>query len=221
MSGNVIRAVRNSNPGNVERGDPWQGIATLAEMTDEQRDEKRFVVFKAPKWGFRAIARILIVYQDKYHIRTIGGAINRWAPPKENDTAAYIKSVCLMTKRGSTEVLDFHAWEDLYPVVKAIAIHESGGWWFEQRDLEAGLRLAGVEPPAKALVASRTIKTATVATAATGVSMIAEITQQVAPTMTFVRQVADFAPWVAGALVLVLLGAIIYYRVDDWQRAAR
>ena len=126
MSSDKIRAVRNNNPGNIEKGAPWQGLMPPEEMTDEQKDEKRFCVFKSPKWGFRALARTLITYQDKHGIRTIVGVIARWAPPTENVTTAYVKHVSDMTGFKADEVLDLHSYEHLAPLVKAIAIHESG-----------------------------------------------------------------------------------------------
>lgn len=55
------RGIRNNNPGNLEWGDPWQGLDP-----DGQAQDKRFVVFKDPAMGIRAIARTLITYQDKY-----------------------------------------------------------------------------------------------------------------------------------------------------------
>lgn len=220
MSDNV-RAVRNNNPGNVEKGAPWQGLMPDEEMTREQRDEKRFCVFKSPKWGFRAMARTLITYQDKYKITTIAGAVARWAPSNENDTKAYVRHVSDLSERNAAETLDFHSYADAAPVVKAMAIHECGGWFFSDADLDAGLTLAGVEPPAKSLAQSRTVKAATAASVVTGASLVAETVQTLSPATSLVREVANYAPWVAGVLVIGILFAIVYYRFDDWRRAVR
>lgn len=153
MSSDQTRAARNNNPGNIQRGDPWQGLLTPEDMTLEQRQESRFCVFQSPKWGFRAMARILISYQDKYAAHTIQGAIGRWAPTTENNTVAYIKHVCDITGFEPDEFLNFHEYEDVAPVVKAIATHESGAWLFDDGDLRAGLSLAGLEPPQRPLMA--------------------------------------------------------------------
>lgn len=149
-----VRAVRNNNPGNIEKSkDPWQGLQKPADMTPEQRAEKRFAVFAAPKWGFRAIARTLITYQDKKKakdgskIDTIEEAIDRWAPPSENDTEAYVKGVDRGHPKRRADHLDFHKYEDLAPLVKGIAIREAGGWYWDDEDLDAGLALAGAERP--------------------------------------------------------------------------
>lgn len=232
-----IRAVRNNNPGNIEKNPEWQGLMPLAEMTDAQRNEPRFAVFKSPIWGFRAMQRNLITYQDKRRaadgsvIDSIREAITRWAPPtrklpdgtvvKENDTEAYIKRVCKLTGRQDAETIDFHKYEDSAPIVKAIATVECGGWFFDDKDLEAGLRLAGVPPPVKELVQSRTVQAATVATAATSISIVADNVKDVVPVTNLIREVAEYAPTVAGVLVLGVLVYIVYCRFDDMRREKR
>ena len=52
----VPRGIRNHNPGNVLRTKSvtWQGQA------EDQSGDPEFVVFTAPEWGLRAIARILL-----------------------------------------------------------------------------------------------------------------------------------------------------------------
>jgi hypothetical protein len=78
------RGIRNHNPGNLRRSsDPWQGLAP--EQTDRE-----FFQFTSPKWGIRALARTLIVYQDRGGLKTIDQMISRWAPPNENNTGAYV-----------------------------------------------------------------------------------------------------------------------------------
>lgn len=223
---NGIRAVRNNNPGNMEnKGEPWQGLMKREEMTPDQAGEGRFLVFKAPKWGFRAMQRNLITYQDKRRaadgsvIDTVTDAITRWAPPKENDTKKYIKRVCEMTGFGPDEVLDFHRYEDSAPVVKAISVVECGGWFFGQKDLDAGLRLAGVEKPAGALASSRTVQVASVGTAATGLGLIGEAAAQLAPATSLAREIGEYAPTAAAVLVLVVLLTVIWFKIDDWKRA--
>lgn len=207
-----IRAVRNNNPGNIEKGSPWQGLMPASEMTPDQADEQRFCVFQSPKWGFRALARVLIAYQDKHNIRTIAGVITRWAPTSENDTKAYINHVCKLTERAFNEAMDFHNYADLAPLVKAIATHECGGWFFDDDDLDAGLQLAGVPKPVVSVVQNKSVKAATVATAATTLGLVSEAVQQVAPTTGLLKEVATYAPTAAGVLV-VILGCYIVYRL--------
>ena len=218
--------MRNNNPGNIEKGAKWQGLMPASEMSEEQRNEQRFAVFKSPKWGFRALLRTLITYQDKYDVNTIGETINRWAPSivkkkVENDTRAYVKHVCELTGFDEDEALNYHEWKDARPVVKAIATHECGGWFFDEKDLDAGLRLAGVEKPPEALAKSRTVQAAAIGGTATGLGFVAEIAGQITPAASIAREVADYAPTAAAVIVLVVLAAVIWYRYDDWRRAAR
>lgn len=233
MSGDSIRAVRNNNPGNIEKNPEWQGLMPLEEMTDAQRNESRFAVFKSPTWGFRAMGRNLITYQDKRRaadgsvIDTVREIITRWAPPKrqlpdgtfvvENDTEAYIKRVCALTGFEDSDTLDMHLYAHVAPVVKAIATVECGGWFFDDAELEEGMRLAGVVKQ-KALAESSTIKATTVATAATGLGLVAEAVQQIAPATGVIREVASYAPQAAMAFVIILGCYVIYKLYSDWKR---
>jgi hypothetical protein len=82
------RGVRNGNPGNLRNvaGTVWQGQTGI--------DDAGFCVFDTPENGIRALARTLISYQVKHHLTTLGQMIDRWAPPVENDTDAYVNAVC-------------------------------------------------------------------------------------------------------------------------------
>ena len=82
------RGLRNNNPLNIRRsGDKWQGLRVLQE-------DKAFFQFSEMKWGWRAAFRLLChTYYGKYRLRTIRDIITRWAPPKENNTEAYIRRV--------------------------------------------------------------------------------------------------------------------------------
>src|SRR4051812_38910947 len=96
MAKKLTRGIINANPGNIDRGKPptaWLGLATPAEMTPEQKAEKRFAVFRSPEYGIRALAKLLQTYQSKHGLRTVRGIINRWAPPVENNTGAYVNAV--------------------------------------------------------------------------------------------------------------------------------
>lgn len=46
------------------------------------------------KWGYRALIRTLQNYRKRHDCWTIGDFIRRWAPPSENNTMAYIRTVC-------------------------------------------------------------------------------------------------------------------------------
>ena len=87
------RGIRNNNPGNIRY---VLGItSTYARCTGQ--DEAGFCVFDTPEHGLEALARLLVRYQDKHGLKTIRGIINRWAPPVENETTAYVAAVAHST----------------------------------------------------------------------------------------------------------------------------
>lgn len=134
-----IRAYRNHNPGNIRQGIRWHGLKDPAHMTPEQKAETQFCVFENPAEGFRAMATILRNYKKLHAIHTIRGIISRWAPPTENNTGAYVNSVC--NKVGMMPDADF-PFDDRAMMIllcKAIAIHECGGWFFSESDLAKGV----------------------------------------------------------------------------------
>lgn len=139
----TVRAVRNNNPGNIERGRTvWRGeIVDPARMTPEQRKETRFAVFEHPIWGFRAIARTLRTYAS-HRINSVAKIIGRWAPAGENDTTAYVRHVCDAVGAEPEQMLDMNDHAVIGAIARAIAVHESGGWFFETADLDEGVKLA-------------------------------------------------------------------------------
>ena len=82
------RGIRNNNPLNIRKSkDNWQGLRTLQE-------DREFCQFSSMAYGWRAAFVILCkTYYGKYKLKTIRALITRWAPPKENNTEAYIRRV--------------------------------------------------------------------------------------------------------------------------------
>lgn len=79
-------AIRCRNPLNI-RATPanhWQG---------SNGSYKGFVVFNSTKFGYRAALMLLRNYIRKGY-NTPRKIIERWAPPSENNTDAYVKIVC-------------------------------------------------------------------------------------------------------------------------------
>lgn len=137
------RGLRNFNPGNIRHGQPWQGRA--AEQPDPA-----FVTFESYAWGIRAMAKTLITYQDTYGLNTVRGIIGRWAPPTENDTAAYVAAVAAQVGVAADQPIDVQDYAVLRPLVEAIARHENGQVApITPADFDYGLTLAGVPPGRK------------------------------------------------------------------------
>jgi len=111
------RGIRNNNPGNLVRtGDAWQG------MSSDQSTDARFVVFDAPVWGLRAMARVLRNYLGAGQT-TVREIVARWAPSSENDTGAYMDAVAAALGVG---VDDQVAPAQLPELMAAIIKHENG-----------------------------------------------------------------------------------------------
>lgn len=134
MAYQLTRGVRNRNPGNIEKGTAWKGLDSAATAK-----ESRFAVFTAPEWGFRAMARLLLNYQKNYNLNTIRGLINRWAPPSENDTGAYVNAVASHLNIGPDAPISVSA--ILPGLMDAIARHENAGYVYPQSIIAQGIAL--------------------------------------------------------------------------------
>lgn len=84
------RGIRNNNPLNIRKGNNWQG--ERHPQTDPEFEE-----FKTLDDGCRAACILMRTYIVKYRCNTVAAIINRWAPPSENDTSAYLQRVCKIT----------------------------------------------------------------------------------------------------------------------------
>lgn len=116
-----VRGIRNNNPGNIRWGDEWQGLVPNSERTD-----KSFCQFISPEYGIRAMIIILRNYEKRHGLNTIRKIINRWAPPVENDTEAYINSVAKQVGVDADKVIDVTDSRVMIPLLQAIITHENG-----------------------------------------------------------------------------------------------
>ncbi|MBT0716870.1 structural protein [Rosenbergiella epipactidis] len=115
------RGIRNNNPGNIRWGDDWQGLVPKSERID-----KSFCQFTASEYGIRAMIIILRNYEKKHGLNTVRKIINRWAPPVENDTDAYINSVAKQVGVDADKVIDVTDSRVMIPLLEAVITHENG-----------------------------------------------------------------------------------------------
>ena len=114
------RGIRNNNPGNLRHSKTiWMG-------QDDEQPDKEFVKFEAPKYGIRALYKVLLTYQAKHNLKTVADIINRWAPPSENDTGAYVRSVAKACGIDADTPVDVAKRPMGLRIVKAIINHENG-----------------------------------------------------------------------------------------------
>ncbi len=213
------RGIRNNNPGNLRRSkDPWQGLA-------ETQTDAVFFVFKNPTYGLRALARVLISYQDNHHLHTIRQIIGRWAPMAENDTVTYIKAVSEATRLEPDVELDMHKYEHLKALSLAIIRFENGAQPYTAAQIDKALLMAGIEPPPRSLQQTRTVRGGKAATAATvGLGAVSALQDSLAPardTLQTLVPYLDVAKWLLLVITLIGLGVMIWARIDDYRKGLR
>ena len=81
----IPRGIRNNNPLNIRRSkDQWQGMK-------KTQSDSSFCQFETFEDGWRAAFVLLTrTYYQKMGLGTIRAIVERWAPPNENNTAAYV-----------------------------------------------------------------------------------------------------------------------------------
>jgi len=113
------RGIRNNNPLNIRVGNNWQGER-------KPNTDGAFEQFTTMQYGYRAAFKLLKAYIEKHHCRTIRFIINRWAPPKENNTNAYLKRVVEISGLNPDAVIAFKQKQTMIDLAYAMTIVENG-----------------------------------------------------------------------------------------------
>ena len=136
LNTSLPRGIRNNNPGNIRRTtDQWEGIKAV-------QTDPIYVEFVHPKYGFRAMTRILRNYQ-KVGVTTVREIIGRWAPHEENPTAHYVKFVA--EKLGQHPDSPVNLNSQLLPLIKAMTAFENGTTfadYYGDQTIKEGIALA-------------------------------------------------------------------------------
>lgn len=130
------RGIRNNNPGNIRKGEKWQGLSEI-------QYDSSFCVFVSPEWGIRALCRILRNYQKKYGLNDVRSIINRFAPPIENDTDSYVYSVCKQIGVSEYDKIKLSDNKIMLNLLKAIIKHENGIQPYSDEEILKGIKLEG------------------------------------------------------------------------------
>ncbi len=109
------RAWRNNNPGNLEDG-------KFARNNGAIGSDGRFAIFPDEAAGWNAMVNLLS--NDSYQKLTIEGAINRYAPPHENNVENYLKSLEKQTGFPRTTPMNNLSKDNLLALAKAMKAHE-------------------------------------------------------------------------------------------------
>jgi len=137
VSNALPRGIRNNNPGNVRLGAPWDGLAP-------HQTDGAFCQFVDPEHGIRAIAKLLISYQDVHGLHTVRGMIGRWAPATENDTRGYAQFVAQRCGVGLDDTVSIHNLAFAAKMIPAMIAMECAGYAYPADVVIRGLILAGI-----------------------------------------------------------------------------
>lgn len=116
----MSRGLDNRNPGNIRRS----GVRYRGEVRPSR--DADFKQFKSMEWGYRAMFVLLDTYRRRYGLDTVRKMISRYAPPSENDTARYVRTVCEMTGIAPDEKINTRCRATMVPLVSAMSYVENG-----------------------------------------------------------------------------------------------
>lgn len=116
----MSRGLKNNNPGNIRH----DGCRWLGEVVPS-RDES-FKQFESIAWGYRAMFHLINNYCRMHGCNTIRKIINRWAPPMENHTEAYIKVVCDQSHTPADVSVITTNRDVMIPIIAAMSRVENG-----------------------------------------------------------------------------------------------
>lgn len=206
------RGERNNNPFNLKKTDiKWQGKT-------ESGSDPVFEQFVSPLMGLRAGFKNLL-QQEKEGNNTVYLLVTKYAPPAENNTNQYIKSVCQHLNCNPDDKLDMDNYETLYAIGSAIILHENGRIIYNDAILNQALMLAGVHDAPKPSVATcPEAKAAGGITAVATITAVGTVTQALQPTIPLVQQILTTAPWIASAIAVGLIGWLGYRMYQKYHQ---
>lgn len=116
----MSRGTANCNPGNIRRA----RVCYKGEVHPSR--DPAFKQFESMVWGYRAIFVLLHTYQMRYGLDTVEQMIGRWAPPTENHTEIYIRTVAGEVGVESNEPIDTFDRSAMIRMAAAISRVENG-----------------------------------------------------------------------------------------------
>lgn len=129
----LTRGYRNNNPGNIIKS----SITWLGKIFSK---DSKFEQFDTMQNGVRALMKLLRSYYYTHKLTTIRQIINKYAPPIENETDAYINAVCREVGIGPDVI--FHFYDLVKPLAKAIVKHENGVQAIDEQTYDSAYKSA-------------------------------------------------------------------------------
>lgn len=138
LNKSVPRGIRNNNPGNLRHGQSWEGLSS-------EQPDAAFDTFQTPEFGVRAMWTD--VYGDVFTdgLNNLNKLMNEYAPPSENDTESYIRSISQATGIDPKKNLTAKDLRRLLP--EMIRVENGDYFGFTQDVVDRGISIAnmGVE----------------------------------------------------------------------------
>lgn len=97
------RPTRNNNPGDLEYGPFAIAHGSTGIELAKPGMHPRFAVFPSAQVGFAAMRALFLTH---YKGLTVEQAINKYAPPVENQTNVYISEVCKLAACNPSDIID-------------------------------------------------------------------------------------------------------------------
>lgn len=116
----IPRGLRNNNPGNIR-----QSSTTYKGEISPSKD-KEFKQFETVSYGYRAMFVALHYYHSNLGLKSIRKMISRWAPPSENDTESYIRTVSRLSNHDPDKTIDLQNRNLMLGIVAAMSKVENG-----------------------------------------------------------------------------------------------
>lgn len=207
----ATRGYRNKNPGNIDfnPANKWQG-----QVGKEAGANGRFAVFTSHEYGIRALASLLSTYQDRHGLRTVRGIINRWAPPAENVTSAYVSAVARGMGVGPDDRLDVHEFASLRGLVVGIITHELGGQPYAASVIDDALRLSGVPRPVETMAQAAGTQTGQ------GAITVGAAAAAAATAAPAIEAMGGLSAWVGVAVVVAVAAVAVAFVLANRRKAA-
>ena len=147
----MSRGLQNCNPGNIRQSK----VRYKGEVRPSR--DPAFKQFESLAWGYRAIFVLLDTYRIRYGLDTIRGMISRWAPPSENHTETYIRTVADAVGIPDRQPLDTRDRTTMLRMAAAISRVENGAA-ADMGEVELGWELFVRDKPASGSPARRATK---------------------------------------------------------------
>ena len=144
MTLQLTRGERNNNPGNIDYNpvNSWHGQLGLEQVPDGHTYPPRFARFDTMENGVRAVSKLLLSYYENHGCDSVRKIINRWAPPSENNFAAYVADVAQSLHVHPDGAIDVTQPATLQTFTRAIIRHENGRCLVDDATMTAAVTAA-------------------------------------------------------------------------------